>query len=254
MFQEQWWLGGGLVAAVAVAVLVAGEVWAAARVAARRWVVNTGSGLRWIGEPAEISVEDRQVTAVRLAYRHKYAAGIRKHTTRDFEVWIEGRSQPLRMSNRIAVGLSDPLAAAINRICNDLKERAAAGLASGQPLTGDDWSLRPAELTLRQGRTLVAVPFREIDKVGLFDDKLCIWCKGQDEPAARIAPGSRNAPVLGALLGEWVAHPSGGCGRASPGQRHGGAGRGRAGRLEPGQGPSSSGGSGRWPSTWALPH
>ena len=79
-----------------------------------------------------------------------------------------------------------------------MKERAAAGLASGQPLTGDDWSLRPAELTLRQGRTLVAVPFREIDKVGLFDDKLCIWCKGQDEPAARIAPGSRNAPVLGA--------------------------------------------------------
>ena len=61
-----------------------GRSGSAARVAARRWVVDTGSGLRSIGEPAEISVEDRQVTAVRLAYRHKYAAGIRKHTTGDF--------------------------------------------------------------------------------------------------------------------------------------------------------------------------
>ena len=91
-------------------------------------------------------------------------------------------------------------------ICNDLKERAAAGLASGQPLTGDDWSLRPAELTLRQGRTLVAVPFREIDEVGLFDDKLCIWCKGQDEPAGAFAPGRETRPCSVVLLGEWVAH------------------------------------------------
>lgn len=206
IFQDHGLIAGLLLVVAAVATLIAGEVLAAARLAARRWVVDTRSGLRWIGEPSELRVEDRQVTAVRLAYRRKYAAGIRKHTVRDFDVWVEDRSAPLRMTNRIAVGTADPLGAMIQRICNDLKERAAAGLASGQPLTGDSWSLLPAELTIGQGRTLRAVPFLEIDKVGLFDDKLCIWCKGEDEPAARIAPASRNAPVLAALLGEWVAH------------------------------------------------
>jgi hypothetical protein len=206
LLQDGWRFVGAALVLLALVALVGGEGVAAARRAARRWVVDTGSGLRWIGGPAEISVEDRQVTAVRLAHRRKYAAGLHKYTARDFDVWIEGRPAPLRMRNRIAVGVSDPLGAMIGRVCDDLKQRAAAGLADGQPLAGDQWSLRPAELTLQRGKSLVSVPFWQIDKVDLFDKKLCIWCKGEDLPAARIDPASCNAPVLHSLLSEWVAH------------------------------------------------
>ena len=253
VFSDHWRIAGLLLAILAVATLIAGEVLAAARLAARRWVVDTGGGLRWIGEPSEIRVEDRQVSAVPLVSRHLYNAGIRKDTKRDFDVWIEGRSAPLRMSNRIALGTSDPLGAMIQRICNDLKERAAAGLASGQALTGDDWSLLPAESTIRQGRLLRSVPFVEIDKAGLFDGKLCVWCKGEDEPAARIAPSSRNAPVLAALLKEWVR-----TGRKRPPRKpHRAAAptRPRPRQADRAWAKSSSSGEKReWPSTWALGH
>jgi hypothetical protein len=197
---------GLVVASAAMVLLVVGEVLVRSQMAARRWVVDTGSGLRWTGGPSEVQVEDTQVIAVRMAYRRKHAAGILKHVDRDFQVWTQGEDEPLRMKNRIDAGMSDPLAAMIDRICNDLKARAAAGLADGQPLSGNDWSLQAAELTIRQGRALQTVPFAEIDKVGQFDDRLCIWRRGSDEPVARIDPASKNAPILSMLLNEWTTH------------------------------------------------
>jgi hypothetical protein len=50
------------------------------------------------------------------------------------------------------------------------------------------------------------LPFVEIDKVAVFDDKICLWRRGQDEPAARISPDSKNASVLAALMSEWIEH------------------------------------------------
>ncbi len=59
-------LPGILVIGVAVVVLVVNEVRCARQKAARRWVVDTDSGFRWLGGPTDIEVRDSQVVAVRI--------------------------------------------------------------------------------------------------------------------------------------------------------------------------------------------
>ena len=110
------------------------------------------------------------------------------------------------MTNRIAVNGDDPLAALIVRVIEDLKQRTAAGLAGGAMLEGDGWRLAAMQLSVARGRIVETLPFAEIDKVAVFDGKICLWRRGQDEPAAKISPDSKNASVLASLLSEWIEH------------------------------------------------
>jgi hypothetical protein len=108
------------------------------------------------------------------------------------------------MKNRLVVGAADPLGGMIDRVLDNLKSRTAAALASGATLAGEGWSLSGRELTVREGRSERVLPFVQIDHIGMFGGKLCLWRQGQEEPAARINPHSINAPVLGLLLSQWV--------------------------------------------------
>ena len=124
------------------------------------------------------------------------------------------------MTNRIAVNAADPLAGLIARVIEDLKQRTAAGLAGGAMLEGDGWRLAAMQLSVVRGRSVETLPFAEIDKVAVFDGKICLWRRGQDEPAAKIKPDSKNASVLASLLTEWIEHQreaSGGQPEAIPG-------------------------------------
>ena len=103
-------------------------------------------------------------------------------------------------------GAADPLSALIARVTEDLKQRTAAGLASGAILEGEGWKLAAMQLSVARGRTVETLPFVEIDKVAVYDGKLCLWKRGQDEAAVKISPDSKNAPVLASLLSEWVEH------------------------------------------------
>ena len=104
--------------------------------------------------------------------------------------------KPMCMTNRIAVNGDDPLAALITRVIEDLKQRTAAGLAGGATLEGEGWRLAAMQLSVARGRSVETLPFAEIDKVAVFDGKICLWRRGQDEPAARIS--SRFQECLGA--------------------------------------------------------
>ena len=211
-------LPGILVIGVAVVVLVVNEVRCARQKAARRWVVDTDSGFRWLGGPTDIEVRDSQVVAVRIERTSTFSAGILQGVLRRFEVWTAGapgtpgRDQPMCMTNRLAVHAADPLAALMTRVVEDLKQRTAAGLAGGATLEGDGWRLAAMQLAVARGRTVETLPFLEIDKVAVFDGKICLWRRGQDEPAAKIRPDSKNASVLAALMSEWIEHQRQGCG------------------------------------------
>lgn len=67
---------GVLVGGVAVCLLVVNEVRAARQKAAERRVLDTGSGFRWLGGPADIDVPDSQVVAVRIKRTLKFSAGL----------------------------------------------------------------------------------------------------------------------------------------------------------------------------------
>ncbi len=199
-------LPGVIVAGVAVCLLVVNEVRAVRQKAAERSVIDTGSGFRWLGGPADIEVQDSQVVAERIKRTSKFSAGIFQGVVRRFEVWTADSDQPMCMTNRMPVNGADPLAALIVRVIEDLKQRTAAGLAGGAVLEGDGWRLAAMQLQITRGRTVESLPFAEIDKVAVFDGKICLWRRGQDEPAARIRPDSKNASVLAALLTEWIEH------------------------------------------------
>jgi len=199
-------LPGIILSGLAIFLLVANEVQIVRQRAALRSVLDTGSGFRWLGGPTEIEVPDSQVVAVRIKRTSKFSAGILKGTVRRFEVWTADSEKPMCMTNRIAVNNVDPLAALIARVIEDLKQRTAAGLAGGAMLEGEGWRLAAMQLSVARGRVVETLPFAEIDKVAVFDGKICLWRRGQDEPAAKISPDSKNASVLASLLSEWIDH------------------------------------------------
>ncbi|MGA2256699.1 MAG: hypothetical protein ABSG53_18785 [Thermoguttaceae bacterium] len=199
-------LPGIVVGCVAVCLLVVNEIQVARQKAAKRWVIDTGSGFRWLGGPADIEVQYSQVVAVRIKRTSKFSAGIFKAVVRQFEVWTADSENPMCMTNRIDGNGADPLAALIVRVIEDLKQRTAAGLACGAMLEGDGWRLVAMQLLVAHGRVTETLPFAEIDKVAVFDGKICLWRRGQDEPAAKISPDSKNASVLASLLSQWVEH------------------------------------------------
>ncbi len=217
---------GIIVGGVAVFLLVVNEVQIARQKAAERSVVDTGSGFRWLGGPTDIEVQDSQAVAVRIKRTPKFSAGILKGIVRRFEVWTADGDNPMCMTNRLAVNGDDPLAALIIRVTEDLKQRTARSLASGATLEGGGWSLAAAQLSVVRGKTVETLPFVEIDKVGDYDGKICLWRQGRDEPAMKISPDSKNAPVLAALLNEWVDHQCG-ASRNQPEPSPGASGMGR---------------------------
>jgi len=199
-------LPGIIVGGIAIFLLIVNEVRFARQKTAERWVIDTGSGFRWLGGPADIEVQDSQVVAVRIKRTSKFSAGILKGVIRRFEVWTADSDKPMCMTNRIPVNGTDLLATMIVRVIEDLKQRTAAGLASGTMLEGDGWRLAAMQLVVARGRIVETLPFVEIDKVAVFDGKICLWRRGQDEPAAKISPDSKNASVLVSLLSEWIEH------------------------------------------------
>ncbi len=219
-------LPGIILSGLAIFLLVVNEVQIVRQKAAQRWVLDTGSGFRWLGGPTDVEVSDSQVVAVRIKRTSKFSAGILKGTVRRFEVWTADGDKPMCMTNRIVVNGVDPLAALIVRVIEDLKQRTAAGLAEGATLEGDGWRLAAMQLLVARGRVVETLPFAEIDKVAIFDGKICLWRRGQDEPAAKISPDSKNASVLASLLSQWIDHQREACG-GQPAATSGASGMGR---------------------------
>jgi hypothetical protein len=111
------------------------------------------------------------------------------------------------MVNRIAVGQADPLDHLIERILEHLYDRAQTALDARESFEGEGWSLHGSELVVLRKRVTDSVPLAELAAAEVFDDELCVWKHGQDEPAARISTRSANAAVLHHLLRERITEP-----------------------------------------------
>lgn len=150
---------------------------------------------------------DLAVLCASLHSQSHYTNGERRATTRTFEVWVEteeGSAERIRMRNRIAVGATDPLALLIDRILGNLYDQASAALSDGDSFDGDGWSLSSSEFAWSQKKHSVRIPLKELTGADVFDDDLCVWRKGNDEPVARIPMNAANVPVLLTLLRERV--------------------------------------------------
>ena len=140
----------------------------------------------------------------RLKRTPEFYNGNLKSVFRCFEIWTSDHKQPLRMSNRLGAGENDPLEQLIARIIDNLKRRTAVGLTSGAVLEGESWSLVGTELTIKDGGQEQTVPLSQIDQAAPCDGMFGIWRNGEHEPTISIRPESKNAPVLFALLADWI--------------------------------------------------
>ncbi|MGE5193833.1 MAG: hypothetical protein ACM3U2_15155, partial [Deltaproteobacteria bacterium] len=163
---------------------------------------------------------DEQVICAGLSTKANYANGILRSTTRTFDVWVEGErgTEQVKMVSRLPVGDADPLAPLIERVFDHLYERAAAALDSRQAFEGEGWTLHANELVVHGRRSGHSVRFLELAAAEIFDDHLCVWKHGQDDPVLRIPIHSANTHVLLRLLRERIApHPDDGGPRADDG-------------------------------------
>lgn len=150
---------------------------------------------------------DSHLICAGLAYRPNYSNGVLKSSTRIFDLWAEAEAGPeqIKLSSRLPVGAVDPLDAFIKRVHAHLYERAIATLVAGETFDGEGWTLHNTELIVHSGRHPRSARIAELAAVDVFDDCLCVWQHGLDEPVLRIPVSSANTRVLQRLLAERIA-------------------------------------------------
>jgi hypothetical protein len=155
----------------------------------------------------EREFRDDQVICVSLSGRANYTNGVLRSTTRTFDVWVEGEAgaEEVKMVGHLPVGAGDPLAPLTERLHNHLFERAADALEGGQPFEGEGWTLHANELVTNAARHARGIRFEALAAADVFDDHLCVWQHGKDEPVLRIPVHAANTLVLLRLLRERIA-------------------------------------------------
>ena len=228
-YKEWWFVGlvaaavcllavGGLLFAVkheaALAVSMAGAIagfsacMSAVVIARSRFLVEVSSdGFLVRDRLGEREFTDEQVIYASLSSRPNYVNGVLNATNRTFDVWADGAAGPerIKLINRLALGARDPLATFIERVQLRLYERARANLAAGQPFEGEGWTLHQDELLVHARRETCGVQFDALAAADIFDNHVCVWKNGQDEPVLRIPVSSANTRILLRLLQERIA-------------------------------------------------
>jgi hypothetical protein len=231
-YREWWFLtlvaltacllpGGALLFAThheaALPVLIAGAIaalvsaLAAVAISHRRFSVQiTPDGFLIRNRHGERQYTDEQVICASLYSTSNFSSGELKSITRVFDVWVEREadSERFKMTNRIPLGSADPLELLVERVIGHLYDRADAALAARQPFEGEGWALHANELVVKGKRVAHAVPVDELSATDVFDNDLCVWKHGQDEPVVRIPVRSANAAVLHRLLRDRLVEPS----------------------------------------------
>lgn len=169
-------------------------------------VEMTSDGFRVRDRRGEREFSDDRVICASLASKANYTNGVLQSTTRTLDVWVESEagSEQIKMVNRLAVGASDPLTPLVERVLAHLYERANAALAAGQSFEGEGWTLYAQELVVDSKRHAPGVRFEALAAADIFDNHLCVWKHGQDEPVLRIPVRSANTQVLLRLLRERI--------------------------------------------------
>ncbi|MBS0266370.1 MAG: hypothetical protein JSS02_30850 [Planctomycetes bacterium] len=147
---------------------------------------------------------DEQIICASLSHRLHFNQGDLKSKTRVFELWVEqgDTTEHLQLSTKLNIHTTDLLLHFIDRVHQFLYERASAGLRDSEPFEGEGWTLNATSLVVRQKRTEQSFELSDLCAVEIFDDHLCVWQSGQDEPVLRIPVSAANTRVLQRLLSE----------------------------------------------------
>jgi hypothetical protein len=94
--------------------------------------------------------------------------------------------------------LADPLGEFFDRIGSRILEKSLRTIDSGGTVEGDGWEL--SRQGLQTGDAFEILPFHEVAAAEHHDGQLQVWKVGDVEPFFKIAEGSKNEPILQAIL------------------------------------------------------
>ncbi|MGI8980003.1 MAG: hypothetical protein ACR2FY_12325 [Pirellulaceae bacterium] len=192
--QAGWFVGGAGVVLVLSVGSAALALWTR-----RTWVEDLGNGLVVRDRQGVRHHGDEQIIALALETKKQHNQGEIKGVTRIFKVWLDGTPTPIEMTNSIRTGYPDPLANLIDRLVGTLAARMSNDIDRGGNAVGDGWRLDKGHLLLGPSQEQ-AVPLAELVAVEVFEQKMCIWRRGQDAAIFKAPLGSRNAHLLPLLL------------------------------------------------------
>jgi hypothetical protein len=152
---------------------------------------------------------DDDVSGIRSYCQHHYGRGLLTETTYYLTVWCESAGEvnlatTFKVDGDGEASETNPVPILDVRLTERLTERAGEDLQAGRPLVGDGWQLETEGLRVTGGAESDLIRFKDISALGVFDDQFCIWKSGEEQPALRIPPISRNLDVLRPLLDERV--------------------------------------------------
>lgn len=165
----------------------------------RTWVEDLGNGLVVRDRQGVRQHPDEQIIALALETKKQHTQGEVKGITRIFKLWLDGTPTPVVMTNSIRTGYPDPLANLIDRLVGTLAGRMSDDIERGGNAAGDGWRLDKSHLLLGPSQEQ-AVPLAELVAVEIFEQKMCIWRRGQDAAIFKAPLGFRNAHLLPLLL------------------------------------------------------
>ncbi len=206
---------GWIVAPVAgvISLILEAVAWSARRT--RTWLTFGQDSLEIEDRTGRRTVLDTQVVAAALESKRNLNNGEFSSTTRTFRIWTDDRTEPIVMQNTIPKDRPDPLAELIARLLDGLTQRFEDLLARGGTVAGDGWVLTRGGLALSRVPSETLLPLAEITAVDPFDDKMCVWRRGQDEACAKLPLSGRNAYLLPALLKPLIPEQADGSGGQS---------------------------------------
>ena len=183
----------------------------------RTWLTIEADGFVAESRAGRRAVKDVEVAAIALATKRNFSNADVASVTRTFRIWTERESEPVIMHGKIKTGQEEPLAMLIYRLHEAVVLRLSQDVERGLTVSGDGWQMNRIGLSIGRPPTDTLLPISDITAVEQFDGKLCVWRRGQDEAAAKLDPGGRNAYVLPALLAPHIVPQDGQAGAAAAG-------------------------------------
>lgn len=172
----------------------------------RAWLEDLGTGLLIRDRRGERQFADDQLVALALDFKKQQVQGELKGITRTLKVWSDSSPTPIVMTNYIRTGHPDPIAAVIERLVTGLSSRMNSDLDRGGSATGDGWRLEKSHFHCGPSMDQ-AIPLAEVVAVEVFEQKMCVWRRGEDAAIFKAPLGSRNAHLLPLLLTPRIPSP-----------------------------------------------
>ena len=200
--EEAFWIGVVVLAVAAPALLATAWVWwRASRRAA--WLRDTGDGFDYRDRQGGERHRDEDVVGLELVLRRNYREGLVASVTRTMALKVAGREKPLPVVQTVKVDADDPLADFVQRTVERFRERADHALSQGVRLAGDGWSLGRDDLRTA-GEEPRTVPIADLATLVTIDGEHRVWALGEDQPLLAVREDSRNAFLLGLMLGRRI--------------------------------------------------